>query len=39
VGRENCTNLITQFQLFAVAIGDGFLGNIKEALGCNRVDE
>jgi hypothetical protein len=29
VGRENCTHLITQFQLFAVASGDGFLGNIK----------
>jgi hypothetical protein len=29
VGRENCTALITQFQLFAMASGDGFLGSVK----------
>ena len=29
VGNENCITLITQFQLFAVASGDRFLGNIK----------
>ena len=29
VGREDCTTLITQFQLFVVASVDRFLGNIK----------
>jgi hypothetical protein len=33
VGRETRPTLITQFQLFAVASGGRFLGNIKEPLG------
>jgi hypothetical protein len=33
VGRETRPTQITQFQLFAVASGGRFLGNIKEPLG------
>jgi len=33
VGNKNCTALVMQFQLFAVASGAGFLGNVKEAPG------
>ena len=35
-GRENCTILMTHFQLFAVATGDGFLGNIGQYKQVNR---
>jgi hypothetical protein len=33
VGSENRSALMAQFQLFAVASGDRFLGNTKEAQG------
>jgi hypothetical protein len=38
VGRENCTTLITQFQLFVVARGDRFLGNTKRRRAYDRVN-
>jgi hypothetical protein len=39
MGSENRTALIMQFQLFAVASCDGFLGNVREALGYDRLNE
>jgi hypothetical protein len=38
VGRENRPTLIIQFQLFAVASRDGFLGNTKRRRAHDRVN-
>jgi hypothetical protein len=39
MGSENRTALIMQFQLFAVASNDGFLGNVERRQGYDHLDE
>jgi hypothetical protein len=38
MGSENRTALIMQFQLFAGARGDGFLGNVKRRQAYDRLN-
>jgi hypothetical protein len=39
MGSENRTALIMQFQPFAVASSDGFLGNVERREGYDRLNE